>query len=77
MGMGTGDDEADGAFRVPTAPKPGAVLGAVKDKPFGRAMRVLDRPCARRQFRCAGRDEETAASRTRKLPQLNPATRAA
>ena len=24
-------------------------------------LRVLDRPCARRQFRCAGRDEETAA----------------
>ena len=31
------DDETDGTSRVPTAPKPGAVLGAVKDKPFGRA----------------------------------------
>ena len=27
----------------------------------GALARVLDRPCARRQFRCAGRDEETAA----------------
>jgi hypothetical protein len=33
------DDETDGTLtaRVPTAPKPGAVLGAVKDKPCGRA----------------------------------------
>ena len=31
------DDDAREPSRVPTAPKPGAVLGAVKDKPFGRA----------------------------------------
>ena len=31
------DYEPDGALRVPTAPKPGVVLGAVKDKPVGRA----------------------------------------
>ena len=40
--------------------------GPSRTSPSGALARVLDRPCARRQFRCAGRDEETAASRTRK-----------
>jgi hypothetical protein len=34
---GLADDDVEGAQGVPTAPKPGAVLGAVKDKPFGGA----------------------------------------
>ena len=31
------DDETDGTLPRPDLPKLGAVLGAVKDKPFGRA----------------------------------------
>jgi putative transposase len=42
----------------PGALHPAAVLGAVKDKPYGAALKgaVLDRPCARRRVECAGRD---------------------
>jgi len=35
----------------------------------GALARVLDRPCARRQFRCAGRDEETAAQPNKETGQ--------
>src|SRR5208283_1163114 len=35
----------------------------------GALARVLDRPCARLQFRCAGRDEETAAQPNKETGQ--------
>ncbi len=35
----------------------------------GALARVLDRPCARRQFRCAGGDEETAAQPNKETGQ--------
>ena len=46
----------------PGAHQPAAVLAAVKDKPFGRpqAAAVLDRRCARRPQRRAGRDGRMA-----------------
>jgi putative transposase len=47
---------------VAGAHQPAAVLAAVKDKPFGRPHEaaVLDRRCARRPQRRAGRDERMA-----------------
>jgi hypothetical protein len=46
----------------PDARQPAAVLASVKDKPFGRPPTgaVLDRRCARRPHRRAGRDERMA-----------------
>ena len=41
----------------------------------GALARVLDRPCARRQFRCAGRDEETAAQPNKETAQAQPGDR--
>ena len=38
----------------------------------GALARILDRPCARRQFRCAGRDEETAAQPNKETAQTQP-----
>jgi hypothetical protein len=41
----------------PGALHPAAVLGALKVKPSrAREVRDLDRPCARRRVKCAGRD---------------------
>ena len=65
------DYEPDGALRVPTAPKSGVVLGAVKDKPCRARLRAsLTAPARDASSAAQGRDEETAASRTRK--QANP-----
>src|SRR5208283_772588 len=50
------DDEPYGAHRVPTAPKPGAVLGAVKDKPYRARLRAsLTAPATRNWRRRPGR----------------------
>jgi hypothetical protein len=53
---------------------PRAVLGAVKAQPGNAGARRkpsatagLDRPCARRDRRSAGRDEGTAWARTKEL----------
>jgi len=58
----------------------GAVLGAVKARPGnGSANRAisatadLDRPCARRDRRCAGRDEGTALAQTKEQQDEEPA----
>ena len=59
---GLADYDAEGALRVPTAPKPGAVLGAVKDKPCRARLRAsLTAPARDASSAAQGRDEETAA----------------
>ena len=56
------DYDAAGTLRVPTAPQVWRrARGRQGQALSGALARVLDRPSARRQFRCAGRDEETAA----------------
>ena len=56
---------------------PRAVLGAVKARPGNAgasrkpsATAGLDRPCARRDRRSAGRDEGTALARTKELRDM-------
>jgi hypothetical protein len=56
---------------------PRAVLGAVKARPGNAgasrkpsATAGLDRPCARRDRRSAGRDEGTALARTKELRDI-------
>jgi hypothetical protein len=56
---------------------PRAVLGAVKAQPGDAgasrkpsATAGLDRPCARRDRRSAGRDEGTALARTKELSDI-------
>ena len=41
----------------------------------GALARILDRPCARRQFRCAGRDEETATQPNKETARPQPGDR--
>src|SRR5690242_16402824 len=64
------DKEADPeivAHRRPARPKSAGVLGSVKDKALtGAQVRVLDRPCARRQLaRWAGAKKRTSQAEQR------------
>jgi hypothetical protein len=70
--------DAAGALRVPTAPKSGVVLGAVKDKPCRARLRasLTAPPCYASSAAQAG-TRKRPPSRTRKLPQANPAIGAA
>ncbi len=62
-------DDAREPFRVPTAPKPGAVLGAVKDKPFRARLRA--------SLTAPARDASSAAQAgTRKRPPSRTRKRA-
>ena len=67
--------DTEGALCVPTAPKPSVVLGTVMDKTCRALARILDRPSALRQFRCAGRDEETVAQPNKETAQAHPSDR--
>jgi len=59
--------------RVPIAPKPGAVLGAVKDKPSGRACARPWPPLrATPVLLPQGRDEETAARPNKETARAGP-----
>ncbi|HXZ14580.1 MAG TPA: hypothetical protein VEH77_01145 [Roseiarcus sp.] len=72
------DYDAEGALRVPTAPKPGAVLGAVKDKPCRARLRAsLTAPARNASSLSQAGTRKRPPSRTRKRPKPDPATDAA
>ena len=72
------DYDAQGARIVPTAPKPGVVLGAVKDKPCrARSRASLTAPARDASSLSQAGTRKRPQSRTRKRPNLNPATGAA
>jgi hypothetical protein len=61
---------ADGHEISPDAPKPGSVLGAVKDKPSGRAKSAsLTAPARAARAKAWVGAEKRASSRTKKQPQ--------
>ena len=62
-------------MQSPNPLDPRTVLGAVKATRFAGACGGLDRPCARRVRRCAGRDEGTAlgSARTKELLKMRSA----
>ena len=64
------DDGSDGALPRPDCAQAWRrARGRQGQALSGALARVLDRPCARRQFRCAGRDEETAAQPNKETGQ--------
>ena len=68
------DYDAEGAIRVPVAPKPGAVLGTVKDKPCRARLRAsLTAPARDASSLSQAGTRKRPPSRTRKLPDPNPA----
>ena len=72
------DYDAEGALRVPTAPKPGVVLGAVKDKPCRARLRAsLTAPARDASSAAQAGTRKRPPSRTRKQPDPNPAIDAA
>jgi transposase len=72
------DYDAEGAIRVPSAPKPGAVLGAVKDKPCRARLRAsLTAPARDASSAAQAGTRKRPPSRTSKRPEPNPATGAA
>ena len=72
------DYDAEGALRVPTAPKPGVVLGAVKDKPCRARLRAsLTAPARDASSAAQAGTRKRPPSRTRKQPEPNPAIDAA
>ena len=67
-----------GPSRVPTAPKPGAVLGAVKDKPCRARLRAsLTAPARDASSAAQAGTRKRPPSRTRKRADPNPAIDAA
>ena len=67
-------DDAREPSRVPTAPKPGAVLGAVKDKPFRARLRAsLTAPARDASSAAQAGTRKRPPSRTRK--RANPDVR--
>jgi len=72
------DYDAKGALRVPTAPKPGVGLGAVKDKPYRARLRAsLTAPARDASSLSQAGTRKRPQSRTRKQPKPNPAKGAA
>lgn len=72
------DYDAEGALRVPIAPKPGVVLGAVKDKPCRARLRAsLTAPARDASSAAQAGTRKRPPSRTRKQPEPNPAIDAA
>ena len=72
------DYDAEGALRVPTAAKPGVVLGAVKDKPCRARLRAsLTAPPRDASSAAQAGTRKRPPSRTRKQPEPNPAIDAA
>ena len=65
-------DDAREPSRVPTAPKPGAVLGAVKDKPIRARLRAsLTAPARDASSAAQAGTRKRPPSRTRKQPKPN------
>jgi len=72
------DYDAQGAPLVPTAPKPGVVLGAVKDKPCRARLRAsLTAPARAASSAAQAGTRKRPPSRTRKRPDPTPTTGAA
>ena len=70
--------DAKGALRVPTAPKPRVVPGAVKDKPCRARLRAsLTAPARDASSLSQAGTRKRPQSRTRKQPKPNPAAGAA
>ena len=69
---GPADDDVEGALRVPTAPEPGAALGAVKDKPSALLRASLTAPARDASSAPQGRDEETAARPNKETARAGP-----
>ncbi len=67
------DYDAEGVLRVPTAPKSGVVLGAVKDKPCRARLRAsLTAPARDANSAAQAGTRKRPPSRTRKQPKPNP-----
>jgi hypothetical protein len=67
------DYDAEGVLRVPTAPKSGVVLGAVKDKPCRARLRTsLTAPARDANSAAQAGTRKRPPSRTRKQPKPNP-----
>ena len=67
------DYDAEGALRVPTAAKPGVVLGAVKDKPCRARLRAsLTAPPRDASSAAQAGTRKRPPSRTRKHPTRTP-----
>ena len=72
------DYDAAGALRVPTAPKPGVLLGPVKDKPCRARLRAsLTAPPRDAGSAAQAGTRKRPPSRTRKQPEPSPAIGAA